>query len=233
MYADFFYKAEKYLCIATDITGYHRGSSACKSWSQASWFTHPGYKERYYPKGAPWTEVQKEISMCKEMDSKNLILTLKAGLVVPGLGRLTHKKEDNRGFYLLLGIDIGGEDPMVEVYLQARRCAAGQAQGKTNCIICASGRPRLTTAPARITPFNSAEGFACLLGLFVEGHIIGCPDKVKVLLDVMYPQVSTRVIPPSFEVLTPHYHCIQGNGKGRKVGSLPPGTCNTTREIAL
>ena len=64
--------------------------------------------------------------MCKEMDSKNLILTLKAGLVVPRLGRLAHKKEDDRGFYLLLRIDIGGEDPMVEVYLQARRCVAGQ-----------------------------------------------------------------------------------------------------------
>ena len=223
MYADSFYKAEKYLCIATDINGYHRDSNACQFWEQASWLTHPGYEEGYYPKGAPWTEVQKEISMCKEMDSKNLILTLKAGLVVPRLGRLAYKKEDDRGFYLLLRIDIGGEDPMVEVYLQARRCAAGQlipggsngapkiasistpqvispatkdleiqgdtwevetgglyenmwvkwinytaqAQGKTNCIICASGRPRLTIAPARITPFNSATGFVCLLGLFV------------------------------------------------------------------
>ena len=62
-----------------------------------------------------------------------------------------------------------------------------QAQGKTNCIICASGRPRLTIAPARITPFNSAIGFVCLLGLFVEGHIRGCTNKVKALLDVMYP----------------------------------------------
>ena len=290
MYADPFYKAEKYLCIATDINGYPRDSSACQFWEQASWLTHPGYEEGYYPKEAPWTEVQKEISMCKEKYSKNLILTLKAGLVVPNLGRLAYKKEDDRGFYLLLRIDIGGEDPMVMVYLQARRCAAGQltpggsngapkiasistpqvisqatkdleiqgdtwevetgglyenmwikwinytaqAQGKTNCIICASGRPRLTIAPARITPFNSATGFACLLGLFVEGHIRGCTNKVKALLDVMYPQVSTRVIPPSFDVnLTPHYHCIQGNGKGRIVGSLPPGTCNTTREIAL
>ena len=223
LHADSFYKLEKYLCIATDISGYHRGSSACKSWAQASWFTHPGYKKGYYPKGAPWTGVQKEISMYKEMDGKtvrrNLILTLKAGLAVPGLGRLPHKKKDNRGFYLLLGIDVGGEDPMVQVHLQARKCAAGQlapggsngdpkiasislpqvispetedpeiqgdtwevetgglyenmwvkwinypaqAQGKTNCIICASGRPRLTTAPARITPLNSAEGFACLL----------------------------------------------------------------------
>ena len=48
--------------------------------------------------------------MCKEMDSKNLILTLKAGLVVPRLGRLAYKKEDDRGFYLLLRIDIGGEE---------------------------------------------------------------------------------------------------------------------------
>ena len=113
MYADSFYKAEKYLCIATDINGYHRDSNACQFWEQASWLTHPGYEEGYYPKGAPWTEVQKEISMCKEMDSKNLILTLKAGLVVPRLGRLAYKKEDDRGFYLLLRLDIGGEDPMV------------------------------------------------------------------------------------------------------------------------
>ena len=38
-----------------------------------------------------------------------------------------------------------------------------QAQGKTNCIICASGRPCLTTAPARITPFNSAKGICMLI----------------------------------------------------------------------
>ena len=72
LHADSFYKAEKYLCIATEVNGYYRGSSACKSWAQASWFTHPGYKEGYYPKGAPWTGVQKEISMCKEMDGKLL-----------------------------------------------------------------------------------------------------------------------------------------------------------------
>ena len=253
LHADYFYKAEKYLCIATEVTGYYRGSSACKTWAQASWFTHPGYKEGYYPKGAPWTGVQKEISMCKEMDGKTvrrnlILLTLKAGLAVPGLGRLPHQKEDNRGFSLLLGIDVGGEDPMVQVYLQARRCAAGKlapggsngdpkiasislpqvfspemedpevqgdtwkvetgglyekmwvnwinytarAQGKTNCIICASGRPRLTTAPARITLFNSAEGFACLLGLFVEGHIIGCPDSRDAPIPLFYKPIRCR-----------------------------------------
>ncbi|KAK0152015.1 hypothetical protein N1851_006585 [Merluccius polli] len=293
LYADSFYKAEKYLCIATGVSGYYRGLNSCKSWSQASWLTHPGYKEGYYPKGAPWTEVQKQLSMCKEQGVKGvkgnlILLTVKAGLIVPGIGQLPYKKEDSRGFALLLGTDVVGEDPLVFIYLQAQRCPPGmlapsrsnkppvivpvptphvfrpdleepeaqgdtwevetgglyenmwvkwmnytaQAQGKTNCIIYASGRPRLTTAPARITPLNSAEGFACLLGLFVESHIPGCPDSIKILLDVMYPQIPMRVIPPSFEVnLTPHYHCIRGNGKGRKVGSLPPGTCNTTREI--
>lgn len=109
-----------------------------------------------------------------------------------------------------------------------------QAQGKTDCMICAEGRPTLTTAPARITQFNSKEGFACLLELFVDGHITGCMTNVKGLLDIMYPETLIRAIPPSFEVnLTPGYHCIQSNGIGKKVGSLPPEVCNTTRVIDL
>uniref|UniRef100_A0A8C5BC65 Uncharacterized protein n=1 Tax=Gadus morhua TaxID=8049 RepID=A0A8C5BC65_GADMO len=82
-----------------------------------------------------------------------------------------------------------------------------RAQGKTNCIICAASRPSLTTAPARITPHNSPQGFVCLLELFVDGHIPGCSIAIKSRLNNMYPQTPIRSIPPRFEVnLTPDYH---------------------------
>ena len=150
-------------------------------------------------------------------------MTVKAGLTLPGLGRLPHASKDSRGLDLTLGADVGGKDPLVQIYLQAQKCEGNrlapegsngvpiiapitpcqieypdlgwvdrwemetgglnenmwlkwmnytaQAQGKPNCVICAAGRPTLTTAPARITPFNSKEGFACLLELFVDGRI--------------------------------------------------------------
>uniref|UniRef100_A0A8C5BDP5 Alkylated DNA repair protein AlkB homologue 8 N-terminal domain-containing protein n=1 Tax=Gadus morhua TaxID=8049 RepID=A0A8C5BDP5_GADMO len=292
------YQAEKYMCLSTRRDGSYMRGYSCEEWSQASWLTHPGYKEGYYPLWSSYKEIQKGISLTrrlygyKEVWSNNglavkgesIFIKLRADLLIPE--NRSHKTDKGLVF-LMLRADTYGEDLKVVIHLSGVACGpnkcpsrgtydslgaphlspppvvhpnggtheeywevktgeldqnmwlkwmnyTARAQGKTNCIICAAGRPSLTTAPARITPHNSPQGFVCLLELFVDGHIPGCSIAIKSRLNNMYPQTPIRSIPPRFEVnLTPDYHCITGRGTGRKVGSFPLDSCNTTREIKL
>jgi hypothetical protein len=292
------YQAEKYMCVSTRRDGSYMRGYSCEEWSQASWLTHPGYKEGYYPLWSSYKEIQKGISLTrrlygyKEVWSNNglavkgesIFIKLRADLLIPE--NRSHKTDKGLVF-LMLRADTYGEDLKVVIHLSGVACGpnkfpsrgtydslgaphlspppvvhpnggtheeywevktgeldqnmwlkwmnyTARAQGKTNCIICAAGRPSLTTAPARITPHNSPQGFVCLLELFVDGHIPGCSIAIKSRLNNMYPQTPIRSIPPRFEVnLTPDYHCITGRGTGRKVGSFPLDSCNTTREIKL
>uniref|UniRef100_A0A8C5AIW1 Envelope protein n=1 Tax=Gadus morhua TaxID=8049 RepID=A0A8C5AIW1_GADMO len=240
------YQAEKYMCVSTRRDGTYMTGYSCEEWSQASWLTHPGYKEGYYPLWSRYKKIQKGISLTrrlygyKEVWSNNglavkgesIFIQLRADLLIPE--NRSHKTDKGLVF-LMLRTDTYGEDLKVVIHLSGvalhpngvtheEYCEVktgeldqnmwlkwmnytARAQGKTNCIICAAGRPSLTTAPARITPHNSPQGFVCLLELFMDGHIPGCSIAIKSRLNNMYPQTPIRSIPPRFEVnLTPDYH---------------------------
>ena len=76
-WTDTVYLAEKYMCVGTGPDGEYLGRYACRTWSQVSWITHPGYNEGYYPLTSRYKVLQKGITL-----TRKLIGIWKAGLVM-------------------------------------------------------------------------------------------------------------------------------------------------------
>uniref|UniRef100_A0A8C2Z1R4 Envelope protein n=1 Tax=Cyclopterus lumpus TaxID=8103 RepID=A0A8C2Z1R4_CYCLU len=94
---------------------------------------------------------------------------------------------------------------------------------RPDCLVCANARPQLATVPFAVNPYNDAEGFQCMLGLFKNVIDADCTT-----LGLLFPAVPS-VHPPTFTYYKGNYTCLLSTQGTNKVGTLTD--CQITIDV--